>query len=80
MRRRQKKNEAIILRMTRWSVGIPDILNASRRKRASPRAAAPPCRTSTCSSRSSSRRGSMMKQMMGGGKRGRMRLPFWKPA
>ena len=71
----QKKNEAIILSMTRMERRNPDILNASRKRRIAAGSGATVQEVNLLLKQFDQAR-SMMKQMMGGGKRGKMRIPF----
>ena len=71
----QKKNEAIILSMTRMERRNPDILNASRKRRIAAGSGATVQEVNLMLKQFDQAR-SMMKQMMGGGKRGKMRIPF----
>ena len=73
----QKKNEAIILSMTRMERRNPDILNASRKRRVAAGSGTTVQEVNLLLKQFDQAR-SMMKNMMGGGKRGRMRLPFGK--
>ncbi len=72
----QKKNEAIILSMTRMERRNPDILNASRKRRIAAGSGTTVQDVNLLLKQFEQAR-QMMKQMMGGmGKRGKMRLPF----
>ncbi|MBR1822276.1 MAG: signal recognition particle protein, partial [Clostridia bacterium] len=73
----QKKNEAIILSMTRMERRNPDILNASRKRRVAAGSGTTVQDVNLLLKQFDQAR-SMMKTMMGGGKRGRMRIPFGK--
>ncbi len=72
----QKKNEAIILSMTRMDRRNPDILNASRKRRVAAGSGTTVQDVNLLLKQFDQAR-TMMKSMMGG-KRGRMRLPFGK--
>ena len=72
----QKKNEAIILSMTRMERRNPDILNASRQRRVAAGSGTTVQDVNLLLKQFDQAR-TMMKSMMGG-KRGRMRLPFGK--
>ena len=74
MLKAQKKNEAIILSMTRMERRNPDILNASRKRRIAAGSGSTVQEINLLLKQFDQAR-QMMKQMMGGGKR-RMRLPF----
>ena len=76
MMKAQKKNEAIILSMTRMERRNPDILNASRKRRVAAGSGATVQDVNLLLKQFDQTR-QMMKQMMGGGKK-RMRLPFGK--
>ena len=76
MMKAQKKNEAIILSMTRMERRNPDILNASRKRRVAAGSGATVQDVNLLLKQFDQAR-QMMKQMMGGGKK-RMRLPFGK--
>ena len=76
MMKAQKKNEAIILSMTRMERRNPDILNASRKRRVAAGCGATVQDVNLLLKQFDQAR-QMMKQMMGGGKK-RMRLPFGK--
>ena len=73
----QKKNEAIILSMTRMERRNPDILNASRKRRVAAGSGTTVQEVNQLLKQFEQARG-MMKQVMSmtGGKRGKMRLPF----
>lgn len=71
----QKKNEAIILSMTRMERRNPDILNASRKRRVA-RGSGTTVQEINLLLKQFEQARSMMKQFMGGGKRGRRRMPF----
>ena len=73
----QKKNEAIILSMTRMERRNPDILNASRKRRVAAGSGTTVQDVNLLLKQFDQAR-SMMKSMMGAGKRGRMRIPFGK--
>ena len=75
--RAQKKNEAIILSMTRMERRNPDILNASRKRRVAAGSGTTVQDVNLLLKQFDQAR-SMMKTMMGAGKRGRMRMPFGK--
>ena len=70
----QKKNEAIILSMTRMERRNPDILNASRKRRIAAGSGSTVQEVNLLLKQFEQAR-DMMKSMMGGGKR-RMRMPF----
>mgnify|MGYP004468269017 FL=1 len=70
----QKKNEAIILSMTRMERRNPDILNASRKRRIAAGSGSTVQDVNLLLKQFEQAR-DMMKSMMGGGKR-RMRIPF----
>ena len=70
----QKKNEAIILSMTRMERRNPDILNASRKRRVAAGCGATVQDVNLLLKQFDQAR-QMMKQMMGGGKK-RLRMPF----
>ena len=70
----QKKNEAIILSMTRMERRNPDILNASRKRRIAAGSGSTAQEVNLLLKQFEQAR-DMMKSMMGGGKR-RMRMPF----
>ena len=70
----QKKNEAIILSMTRMERRNPDILNASRKRRIAAGSGATVQEVNLLLKQFEQAR-DMMKSVMGGGKR-RMRIPF----
>ena len=70
----QKKNEAIILSMTRMERRNPDILNASRKRRIAAGSGATVQEVNLLLKQFDQAR-SMMKSVMGGGKR-KMRIPF----
>ena len=72
--RAQKKNEAIILSMTRMERRNPDILNASRKRRIAAGSGSTVQDVNLLLKQFEQAR-DMMKSMMGGGKR-RMRIPF----
>ena len=72
--REQRKNEAIILSMTRMERRNPDILNASRKRRIAAGSGTTVQDVNLLLKQFDQAR-SMMKSMMGGGKR-RMRMPF----
>ena len=72
--RTQKKNEAIILSMTRMERRNPDILNASRKRRIAAGSGSTVQEVNLLLKQFEQAR-DMMKSMMGGGKR-RMRMPF----
>ena len=74
----QKKNEAIILSMTRMERRNPDILNASRKRRVAAGSGTTVQDVNLLLKQFDQAR-TMMKSMMGSGKRGRMRLPFKLP-
>ena len=71
----QKKNEAIILSMTRMERRNPDILNASRKRRVAAGSGTTVQEVNLLLKQFEQTR-QMMKQFMGKGKRGRMKLPF----
>ena len=73
----QKKNEAIILSMTRMERRNPDILNASRKRRVAAGSGTTVQDVNLLLKQFEQAR-AMMKSMMGSGKRGRMRIPFGK--
>ncbi len=73
----QKKNEAIILSMTRMERRNPDILNASRKRRVAAGSGTTVQDVNLLLKQFDQAR-TMMKNMMGGGKRGRLRIPFGK--
>ena len=73
----QRKNEAIILSMTRMERRNPDILNASRKRRVAAGSGTTVQEVNLLLKQFDQAR-SMMKNMMGGGKRGKMRFPFGK--
>ncbi len=73
--RAQKKNEAIILSMTRMERRNPDILNASRKRRVAAGSGTTVQDVNLLLKQFDQAR-SMMKTMMGAGKRGKMRIPF----
>ena len=73
----QKKNEAIILSMTRMERRNPDILNGSRKRRIAAGSGTTVQEVNLLLKQFEQAR-SMMKNMMGGGKRGRLRIPFGK--
>ena len=73
----QKKNEAIILSMTRMERRNPDILNASRRRRIAAGSGTTVQDVNLLVKQFEQAR-DLMKNMMGGGKRGKMRIPFGK--
>ena len=73
----QRKNEAIILSMTRMERRNPDILNASRKRRVAAGSGTTVQDVNLLLKQFDQAR-SMMKTMMGAGKRGRMRMPFGK--
>ena len=73
----QKKNEAIILSMTRMERRNPDILNASRKRRVAAGSGTTVQDVNLLLKQFDQAR-TMMKSMMGAGKRGRMRIPFGK--
>ena len=73
----QKKNEAIILSMTRMERRNPDILNGSRKRRIAAGFGTTVQEVNLLLKQFEQAR-SMMKNMMGGGKRGRLRIPFGK--
>ena len=70
----QKKNEAIILSMTRMERRNPDILNASRKRRIAAGSGATVQEVNLLLKQFDQAR-SMMKNVMGGGQR-EMRIPF----
>ena len=70
----QKKNEAIILSMTRMERRNPDILNASRKRRIAAGSGATVQEVNLLLKQFEQAR-DMMKSVMGGGKR-KMRIPF----
>ena len=72
----QKKNEAIILSMTRMERRNPDILNASRKRRVAAGSGATVQDVNLLLKQFDQAR-QMMKHMMGGGKK-RLRIPFGK--
>ena len=72
--RAQKKNEAIILSMTRMERRNPDILNASRKRRIAAGSGTTVQEVNLLLKQFDQAR-SMMKNVMGGGKR-KMRIPF----
>ena len=72
--RAQKKNEAIILSMTRMERRNPDILNASRKRRIAAGSGATVQEVNLLLKQFDQAR-SMMKNVMGGGRR-KMRIPF----
>ena len=76
MMKAQKKNEAIILSMTRMERRNPDILNASRKRRIAAGSGATVQDINLLLKQFDQAR-QMMKQMMGGGKK-RLRMPFGK--
>ena len=76
MLKAQKKNEAIILSMTRMERRNPDILNAGRKRRVAAGSGTTVQDINLLLKQFEQAR-QMMKQMMGGGKH-RMRLPFNK--
>jgi len=76
MLRAQKKNEAIILSMTRMERRNPDILNAGRRRRIAAGSGTTVQDINLLIKQFEQAR-QMMKQMMGGGKH-KMRMPFGK--
>ena len=76
MMKAQKKNEAIILSMTRMERRNPDILNASRKRRVAAGCGATVQDVNLLLKQFDQAR-QMMKQMMGGGKK-RLRIPFGK--
>ena len=71
----QKKNEAIILSMTRMERRNPDILNASRKRRIAAGSGTTVQEVNLLLKQFEQTR-QMMKEVMGGGKRGRLRMPF----
>lgn len=71
----QKKNEAIILSMTRMERRNPDILNASRKRRVAKGSGTTVQEINLLLKQFDQAR-DMMKQFMGAGKRGKMRMPF----
>ena len=73
----QKKNEAIILSMTRMERRNPDILNASRRRRIAAGSGTTVQEVNQLIKQFEATR-DMMKQVMGGGRKGRMRFPGFK--
>ena len=73
----QKKNEAIILSMTRMERRNPDILNGSRKRRIAAGSGTTVQEVNLLLKQFDTAR-DMMKKMMGGGKRGKMRMPFGK--
>ncbi|NLF29068.1 MAG: signal recognition particle protein [Clostridiales bacterium] len=76
MLRAQKKNEAIILSMTRMERRNPDILNAGRKRRIAAGSGTTVQEINLLLKQFDQAR-QMMKQMMGGGKH-KMRMPFGK--
>ena len=74
MMKAQKKNEAIILSMTRMERRNPDILNASRKRRIAAGSGTTVQEVNLLLKQFDQAR-SMMKNVMGGGKR-KMRIPF----
>ena len=76
MQKAQKKNEAIILSMTRMERRNPDILNAARKRRVATGSGTTVQDVNLLLKQFDQTR-QMMKQMMGNGKR-RMRMPFGK--
>ena len=76
MMKAQKKNEAIILSMTRMERRNPDILNASRKRRVAAGCGATVQDVNLLLKQFDQAR-QMMKQMVGGGKK-RLRIPFGK--
>jgi len=76
MLKAQKKNEAIILSMTRMERRNPDILNAGRKRRVAAGSGTTVQDINLLLKQFEQAR-QMMKQMMGGGKH-RMRMPFNK--
>ena len=77
VKKAQKKNEAIILSMTRMERRNPDILNASRRRRIAAGSGTTVQDVNLLIKQFEQAR-TMMKSMMGGmkGKHGKMRMPF----
>ena len=75
VKKAQKKNEAIILSMTRMERRNPDILNASRKRRIAAGSGTTVQEVNLLLKQFEQAR-TMMKTMMGGGKRGKMRMPF----
>ena len=73
----QKKNEAIILSMTRMERRNPDILNASRKRRVAAGSGTTVQEVNLLLKQFDQAK-SMMKNMMGGMKKGKMRIPFGK--
>ena len=73
----QKKNEAIILSMTRMERRNPDILNGSRKRRIAAGSGTTVQEVNLLLKQFDQAR-TMMKNMMGGGKRGKLRIPFGK--
>ncbi|MBR2572067.1 MAG: signal recognition particle protein [Clostridia bacterium] len=71
----QKKNEAIILSMTRMERRNPDILNASRKRRIAAGSGTTVQEVNLLLKQYEQAR-QMMKQMMGTRRKGRLRLPF----
>ena len=77
MKKAQKKNEAIILSMTRMERRNPDILNGSRKRRIAAGSGTTVQEVNLLLKQFDQAR-TMMKNVMGPGKRGRMRIPFGK--
>ena len=75
VKKAQKKNEAIILSMTRMERRNPDILNGSRKRRIAAGSGTTVQEVNLLLKQFEQAR-TMMKTMMGGGKRGKMRMPF----
>ena len=73
----QKKNEAIILSMTRMERRNPDILNASRKRRVAAGSGTTVQEVNLLLKQFDQAK-SMMKNVMGGMKKGKMRMPFGK--
>ena len=71
----QKKNEAIILSMTRMERRNPDILNASRKRRIAAGSGTTVQEVNLLLKQFDQAK-TMMKNMMGGMKKGKMRIPF----
>ena len=76
MTKAQKKNEAIILSMTRMERRNPDILNASRKRRIAAGSGTTVQEVNLLLKQFEQAK-AMMKNMMGGNKR-KMRMPFGK--
>ena len=77
VKKAQKKNEAIILSMTRMERRNPDILNASRKRRIAAGSGTTVQEVNLLLKQFDQAR-TMMKNVMGAGKRGRLRIPFGK--